>query len=155
LVSGSNESLPFYIVDESMTEQHSRAGKQHVANHNKKLVILITKGIESEPSWVTCIIAISIALGGLKAGLQVSIFLTQAAIDLVWRGEKRFAQVPALRDLAALIADFQSRGGVIWACPPCVKARGYEQGDLLDGVIITEASAMNREIREGAAALSF
>ena len=39
--------------------------------------------------------------------------------------------------------------------PPCVKSRGYDQSDLLDGVIITGASAMHAEIKDGAATLSF
>ena len=51
-------------------------------------------------------------------------------------------------------ADFQARGGVIWACPPCVKARGYGPEDLLDGVAIQGASAMHAEIKAGAATLS-
>ena len=48
-INESNESLPFYMADERMTEPHFEAGKPHTAKHNKKLVILITKGIESEP----------------------------------------------------------------------------------------------------------
>jgi predicted peroxiredoxin len=63
--------------------------------------------------------------------------------------------VPPLDPLAALIADFQNRGGTIWACTPCVKSRGYEQSDLLEGVIVTGASVMHAEIKEGAATLSF
>lgn len=39
--------------------------------------------------------------------------------------------------------------------PPFVKSRGYEQSDLLDGVVITGASAMMAEIKDGAATLSF
>ena len=117
----------------------------------RKLVILMTKGIDSELSSV----AFTIANGGLTAGLKVSIFLTSAAIDLVRRGGQQLTHVPPLDTLAALIADFQKRGGVIWACTPCVKARGYEQADLLNGVTIIGASAMHAEIKEGAATLSF
>jgi predicted peroxiredoxin len=116
-----------------------------------KLVVLMTKGIDSELSSV----AFTIANGGLTAGLKVSIFLTSTAIDLVRRGGQRMTQVAPLDPLAALIEDFQKRGGVIWACPPCVKSRGYEQADLLDGVIIVGASAMHAEIKAGAATLSF
>ncbi len=47
------------------------------------------------------------------------------------------------------------RGGKVWACTPCVKARGYEQQDLIEGVVITGASVMHEEIRQGAATLSF
>ena len=116
-----------------------------------KLVVLVTKGIDSELSSV----ALTIANGGITAGLKVSLFLTSTAIDLVRKGGNRMTQVAPLEPLAALIDDFQKRGGTIWACPPCVKSRGYEQQDLMDGVIIVGASAMHAEIREGAATLSF
>lgn len=116
-----------------------------------KLVVLMTKGIDSELSSV----AFTIANGGISAGLEVSVFLTSAAIDLVRKGGHAMTHVAPLDPLAALIADFQKRGGTIWACPPCVKARGYEQTDLIEGVIITGASAMHAEIKKGAATLSF
>ncbi len=122
-----------------------------MATGTEKLVVLMTKGIDSELSSV----AFTIANGGLTAGLKVSIFLTSNAIDLVRRGGQSLTQVAPLDSLAGLIQDFQARGGVIWACPPCVKARGYEQSDLLDGVIIMGASAMHAEIKAGAATLSF
>lgn len=116
-----------------------------------KLVILMTRGIDSELSSV----GFTIANGGLTAGLQVFVFLTSAAIDLVRTGGQRMTHVPPLDPLAELIADFQKRGGTIWACPPCVAARGYEAADLLPGVVIVGASAMHQEIRNGAATLSF
>jgi predicted peroxiredoxin len=116
-----------------------------------KLVVLVTKGIESELSSV----AFTIANGGITAGLKVSVFLTSTAIDLVRKGGQSMTQVAPLDPLAALIADFQKRGGTIWACTPCVKSRGYEQHNLLDGVVITGASVMHAEIKEGAATLSF
>jgi predicted peroxiredoxin len=116
-----------------------------------KLVILLTKGIDSEISSV----AFTIANGGLTAGLKVSIFLTSTAIDLVRRGGQKLTQVAPLQPLAGLIEDFQKRGGTLWACPPCVQSRGYQQADLLDGVTIVGASAMHAEIKQGAATLSF
>ncbi|MBL9053918.1 MAG: DsrE family protein [Tabrizicola sp.] len=116
-----------------------------------KLVVMITNGIASELSSV----AFTIANGGITAGLKVSVFLTSNGIDLVRKGGQAMTVVPPLDPLAKLIADFQARGGVIWACPPCVKARGYEQQDLLDGVIIAGASVMHAAIKDGAATLSF
>ena len=90
-----------------------------------------------------------------SSSVKVSVFLTSSAIDLVRKGGSAMTHVAPLDPLATLIADFQARGGVNWACPPCVKARGYEQKDLLDGVVITGASAMHAEIMAGAATLSF
>jgi predicted peroxiredoxin len=116
-----------------------------------KLVVLVTKGIDSELSSV----AFTIANGAITAGLKVSVFLTSTAIDLVRKGGQKMTQVAPLDGLAKLIEDFQSRGGAIWACPPCVKSRGYEQADFIDGVTIVGASAVFAEVKEGAATLSF
>ena len=120
-------------------------------NGTDKLVILITKGIESELSSV----ALTIANGGLTAGLKVYLFLTSTAIDLVRRGGQKLTHVAPLEPFAKSIEDFQKRGGVIWACPPCVQSRGYQQSDLLEGVVIAGSSAMHAEIKQGAATLSF
>lgn len=128
-----------------------RSKKITMADATDKLVVLVTRGIESELSSV----AFTIANGGLTAGLKVSVFLTSTGIDLVRNGGQAMTQVPPLEPLRDLIRDFQARGGVIWACTPCVKSRGYEQSDLIDGVIITGASVMHAEIKAGAATLSF
>lgn len=122
-----------------------------MATQTDKLVILMTKGIDSELSSV----AFTLANGALTAGLQVSVFLTSASVDLVRRGGHAMTHVPPLSPLGELIADFMNRGGTIWACPPCVQARGYEETHLLDGVIVTGASVMFAAIKDGAATLSF
>ncbi len=122
-----------------------------MANATDKLVILVTRGIDTEMSSV----AFTIANGAITAGLKVFVFLTSTAIDLVRKGGQRLTQVAPLEPLGRLIEDFQKRGGVIWACPPCVQSRGYQQADLLDGVVIVGASAMHGEIKQGAATLSF
>jgi len=120
-------------------------------NGNRNLVVLMTHGTDHELSSV----GFTIANGGLTAGLGVSIFLTSAAVDLVRKRAAQSTRVAPLEPLEAMIGDFIKRGGGLWACTPCVKARGYEQADLIDGVTITGASKMHELIRQGAATLSF
>lgn len=115
------------------------------------LVVVITHGPEDELSSV----AMTIANGGMTAGLRVAVFLTSSAVDIVRRRAADMAHVQPLEPLKALVDDFMARGGELWACTPCVKARGYEQEDLLGGVIITGASPMHERIKQGAATLSF
>jgi predicted peroxiredoxin len=117
----------------------------------RKLVVVITHGADHELSSV----AFTIINGGLTAGLNVSVFLTSAAVDLARKRAIDGTIVHPLEPLAALVNDFLARGGTLWACKPCVNARGYEQSDLIDGVEITGASKMHALINAGAATLSF
>ncbi|MEP3279278.1 MAG: DsrE family protein [Stappiaceae bacterium] len=121
------------------------------SNEEKKLLIMVTKGIDHELSSV----AFTIANGGITAGQKVSVFLTSSGIDLVRKRGADMTKVDPLDSLSDLMADFLKRDGKIWACAPCVKARGYEQDDLIDGVVITGASLLHRQIIDGAATLSF
>jgi len=122
-----------------------------MAETPKELVVVMTKGTDHELSSV----AFTIANGGLTAGFKVYAFLTSASVDLVRKRAVDLTQVPPLDPLKALIDDFLRRGGTIWACTPCVKARGYGQEDLIDGVKIQGASAMHERLMAGASSLSF
>ena len=116
-----------------------------------ELVVVITHGADHELSSV----AFTIANGGITSGLKVSIFLTSNGVDLVRRRAIDNLVVHPLEPLAALVKDFLARGGRLWACTPCVKARGYEQKDLIDGVEVAGSSVMHERIKTGAATLSF
>jgi predicted peroxiredoxin len=118
---------------------------------SRNLVVVVTHGIDHELSSV----AFTIANGGITAGLQVSVFLTSAGVDLVRKRAADSTQVSPLEPLATLVKDFLVRGGALWACTPCVKSRGYAQDDLIDGVVITGAGKMHKLIAQGAATLSF
>lgn len=122
-----------------------------MAEATGELIVIITHGADHELSSV----AFTIANGGMTAGLRVSVFLTSAAVDLVRKRSIDMTLVSPLEPLAALVGDFLKRGGQLWACTPCVKSRGYEQDDLLAGVVITGASKMHERILAGAATLSF
>jgi predicted peroxiredoxin len=117
----------------------------------RNLVVVVTHGIDHELSSA----ALTIANGGLTAGLRVSIFLTSAGVDLARKGAIDSTHVKPLEPLADLVKDFLARGGTLWACPPCLKSRGYTEENLLPGAVVMAASAMHELIKGGAATLSF
>ena len=117
----------------------------------RELVVLLTRGTDHELSSV----AFTIACGGITSGMKVYAFLVSSAVDLVRRKAVDITHIPPLEPLKALMDDFIKRGGIIWACPPCVKARGYSQEDFIDGVTVIGASAMHERLKAGAASLSF
>lgn len=117
----------------------------------RELVVVMTKGVDHELSSV----AFTIANGGITSGFKVYAFLTSASVDLVRKRGVDLTHVQPLDSLKALIDDFVRRGGTIWACPPCVKARGYSAEDFIEGVTIVGASVMHERLLAGAASLSF
>jgi len=122
-----------------------------MSENSRDLVIMITHGIDHELSSV----GFTIANGGITAGLKVSIFLTSSGVDLVRKGAAGATQVHPLDPLSDLIKDFLARGGTLWACAPCVKARSYDEDDLIEGTVVTGAAPMHSLIKDGAATLTF
>src|SRR5664279_3748388 len=121
------------------------------AQLSRELVVLVTRGTDHELSSV----AFTVACGAITSGMKVYAFLVSSGVDLVRRKAVDVTHVPPLDPLKSLIDDFLKRGGTIWACPPCAKARSYTQEDLIDGVTIQGASAMHERLKAGAASLSF
>ncbi|MFT3665845.1 DsrE family protein [Piscinibacter sp.] len=124
---------------------------EQIPQPSRELVVLVTRGTDHELSSV----AFTIACGAITSGMKVYAFLVSSGVDLVRRKAVDITHVPPLDPLKSLIDDFLARGGIIWACPPCTKARGYAQEDFIDGVTIQGASAMHERLKAGAASLSF
>jgi predicted peroxiredoxin len=122
-----------------------------MSNEARELVVVITHGTDHEKSSV----GLTLALGGLTAGLKVSIFLTSAGVDIVRKGAAAMTRVEPLEPLGVMLRDFLARGGTLWACTPCVKSRGYTQESFIEGVVITGASPMHDLLKRGAATLCF
>lgn len=122
-----------------------------MAEQSRELVVVITNGTDHELSSV----GFTIANGGITAGLKVAVFLTSAGVDIVRKKSSDMTHVKPLDPLTDLVRDFVSRGGALYACTPCVKARGYEQSDFVEGVTIAGSSVIHERFLRGAASLSF
>jgi predicted peroxiredoxin len=125
--------------------------RRYAMAEQRELVVVITHGIDHELSSV----GFTIANGGITAGLKVAVFLTSAAVDIVRKKGSDMTHVAPLDALTSLVRDFVARGGALYACTPCVKSRGYEQSDFVEGVTISGASVIHERFLRGAASLSF
>lgn len=121
-------------------------------SEKKKLVIVVTAGMDDERSSV----AWSIANGGVSNGLDVMVFLTSNAVDWVRKGAADRARPnPEDPPMADMIKNVIDAGCEICVCPPCAKVRGYTEDDLIDGIKIIGSVAIHERIKQGAATLSF
>jgi len=121
-------------------------------SESKKLVIVVTNGFDNERSSV----AWSVANGGIACGFEVTMFLVASGVDWVRKGVAEVARLnPLDPPVHEMIRNVMDNGGKVMVCPPCAKVRGYEQKDLIDGVVLSGSVAMLGVVSEGAATLSF
>ncbi len=117
----------------------------------KKVVILITKGMDDERASV----AWSIANGGIKTGLDVSVFLVSSGVDWVRKGAAKYAHLnpedPTMQDMIDAIIENKCR---VMVCLPCSAVRGYTSEDLMDEVELVGSPALHQLILEGAETIS-
>lgn len=118
----------------------------------KKLVIVLTRGLDDERSSV----AWSIANAGIASDMEVTMFLAAAGVDWVRKGAADVAHLnPVDPPLRELIENVMSSGGRVLVCPPCAKVRGYSEDDLISGATLAGAPAMLEVVKQGASTLSF
>lgn len=122
-----------------------------MSEKKRDLVITLSHGPESEKTTV----GLTIANGAITSGLSVYLFLTSSSVDIARKNAIKITQSHPFEPLQSLLDDFMARGGTLWACSPCVKARGYENEHLIHGVTVCGASGMLELIAGGAGTLSF
>jgi predicted peroxiredoxin len=77
-------------------------------------------------------------------------------VDWVRKGAAEAAHLnPLDPSMNEMIQNVIANGSTIMVCPPCAKVRGYNEDDLIDGVILAGSVAMHEVIKQGAATLSF
>ena len=118
----------------------------------KKLVIVVTNGFDNERSSV----AWSVANGGIATDFEVTMFLVSSGVDWVRKGATESARLNALDPtIGGMMQNVIDSGGKILVCPPCAGVRGYQQEDLIDGVVLAGSVALLEVVSEGAATLTF
>ena len=118
----------------------------------KKLVVLITQGLDNERASV----AWSIANGGINSGLEVMIFLASSGVDWARRGAADKVHLnPMDPPMGEMLKNVVDAGCRILVCPPCAATRGYSESDLISGATLAGSGPMHEFIRQGAATLCF
>jgi len=117
----------------------------------KKVVVLISYGLDDERASV----AWSIANGGIKSGLDVSIFLVSSGVDWVRKGAADNVHLnpkdPTMKEMIDGVVNNKCR---IMVCPPCAAVRGYSVDNLIDEVQMIGSGALHQLILEGAEVIS-
>jgi len=119
-----------------------------MANNTKKLVVILSRGLDDERATVGW----TLANAGIASGQEVTVFLVSAGADLVRKGAADLVRMnPLDPSMKELIQNFMAQGGNVWVCPPCANVRGYAQEHLIEGVVINGAAPLHDLLMQGAA----
>jgi predicted peroxiredoxin len=112
-----------------------------------KVVIGQTHG-SNDPEAV--LIGYLLGVEALRAGKQALMWLTKDVVFVATKGYSDEISVPGAPSVKDLHAEYIEKGGRFYACPVCVKTRGLESAEWVQGAEVKGAPSLF-EFTEGGA----
>jgi predicted peroxiredoxin len=121
-------------------------------SEKKKMVVVVTQGVENERSSV----AWSVANGGVGMGFEVTMFMVSSGVDWARKGAAEKARPnPLDPPIGEMMQNVLDNDGKMLVCPPCAAVRGYEAEDLIDSATLAGSPAMLAIAAEDAIVVTF
>lgn len=117
-----------------------------------KVVIGITHGADDAEQ---VLIGYLMGVEALNAGKQALLFLTADGSNLAMKGYASTVEVPNAPSVADLHERYVQGGGKIFVCPVCVKVRGLDESQMVDGVEIKGAPSVYEFASGGALTFNY
>ena len=117
-----------------------------------KVVIGQTHGT-NDPEAV--LIGYLLGVEALRAGKQALMWLTKDGVHVATTGYADAITVPGAPSIGDLHAEYIERGGRFYACPVCVKTRGLENADWVQGAEVKGAPSLYEYTQGGALTFNY
>ena len=117
-----------------------------------KVVIGQTHG-NNDPEAV--LIGYLLGVEALRAGKQALMWLTKDSVHVATTGYADAITVPRAPSIGDLHAEYIERGGRFYACPVCVKTRGLENADWVQGAEVKGAPSLYEYTQGGALTFNY
>jgi predicted peroxiredoxin len=118
----------------------------------EKLVFMVTHGPD-HPEHAT--IPFVMAGAALASDVAVVIGFQADGVEIARRGVAEAIEAPGFPPLAKLLAEVRELGAQLLVCNPCIKARGIDPTDLVDGSEVVAAGRFIAEITSATNALTY
>lgn len=118
----------------------------------EKLLIICTHG-EDNPEKAT--LPFVMAVTAFASGMEPVVALQSMGIYLAKKGYAKHVHEASFPPLEDLMTTFMEAGGKLLVCSPCMKKRGVDQGDLIEGSVVVNAPTLVKEIGEAKAVLTY
>ncbi len=121
-----------------------------MSTKNQKILINWREGVDDpEKATITLILAVT-----SSKTCETALFVAAEASELVLKGAADEVRAPGYEPLADLLQAYLANGGKLWLCPACVKAKGFNESDLIDGVEVAGAPRTMAFLADGAQVLA-
>lgn len=117
-----------------------------------KVIIGLTHA-EDDPESV--LISYLLGVEALRAGKQALMWLTKDGIKVATEGFAASVNVANAPSIADLHAEYVEKGGMLFACPVCVKTRGMEGATWTRGAEVKGAPSMYEFAAGGALTFNY
>ena len=109
----------------------------------QKLVFMVLHG-PGQPEHAT--IPFVMGCAALASDVEVVLGFQADGVELVRVGVADGIEAPGFPPLAKLLKDYRELGGSLLVCSPCIKSRGIDASDLIEGAEVVAAGRFVAEI---------
>jgi len=117
-----------------------------------KVVIGQTHGTD-DPEAV--LIGYLLGVESLRAGKQALMWLTKDGVHVATTGYAAGISVPGAPSISDLHAEYIERGGRFYACPVCVRSRGLENAEWVQGAEVKGVPSLLEFTQGGALTFNY
>lgn len=103
----------------------------------------------AEEATITLILAVT-----SSKTCETAVFVAAEAADLCLKGAADAVRAPGYEPLTDLLEAYLANGGRLWLCPACVKAKGIDEAELIEGVEVAGAPRTMAYLASGAQLLA-
>jgi uncharacterized protein involved in oxidation of intracellular sulfur len=118
----------------------------------EKLLIIST---HAEDNAEKATLPFVVAVAALASEMRPVIALQSMGVYLATKGYAKLVHESSFPPLEDLLKSFMEGGGRLIVCSPCMKKRGIEPSDLIEGAVVVNAPTLVKEIGEAKAVLTY
>jgi predicted peroxiredoxin len=119
----------------------------------KDSVMIVSTHAEDDPE--RAIIPFVLGLTALSSGMEAVILLQIMGVYMAKKGYAKNVVVHTFPPVKELMDQYIEAGGRLLVCIPCMKKRGLEPADLIEGVTVVNAPTIVKELGEAKNVVSY
>ena len=100
-------------------------------------------------------VAFVVANAAVASGQETLVFLSTEAVRLAVKGYADDIHEEGFAPLKQLLDNYLAAGGTLFVCSPCIKKRGFDESQIIDGAQVVGGAKLVEFLAQGASCISY